>query len=273
MVVLQGLLVQWWYGGLVANQSSALHYIESIDLRGIPRGIVAHDANADAGPVFDQAKNQAQVVGSALFSFAQGIDAVVREAISDSALLAQLVANKDIAFDQDPEGWFKAYLTVLGGVGWTVQDGGWSDYTTTGTGAEVNEQILPVITAALAPTAAALTIITAAVNALKAMESASPWFTIFSRETTKAKIGRFQIGLTEKGADDQVFVSLIAFVIVANSDLTQLLFFKFREAGASFKANASKVSVNCSSVIELGPAVRNKVRAYQLDYISKLVNL
>ena len=86
----------------------------------------------------------------------------------DSALLAQLVANKEIAFDQDPEGWFRAYLTVLGNVGWTVQDNGWSDYTAIGTAAEVSEQILPVITAALAPTAAALTIITAAVNALKA---------------------------------------------------------------------------------------------------------
>lgn len=257
----------------MADLARALGYVEAINLRGTPRGMVAHDANADTGPVFDQAKNQAQVVGSALFSFAQGIDGTVREAISDSALLAQLVANKEIAFDQDPEGWFRAYLTVLGNVGWTAQDYGWSDYTATGTAAEVSEQILPVITAALAPTAAALAIITAAVNALRAMEPSSPWFTIFSRETKKAKIGRFQIGLTEKGSDDQVFVSLIAFLIIANSNLTQLLFFKFREAGASFKANASKISVNRSSVIELGPAVRNKVRAYQLDYIGKLVDL
>jgi hypothetical protein len=156
---------------------------------------------------------------------------------------------------------------------WTAQDNGWSDYTAIGTGAEVSEQILPVITAALAPAAAALTIITAVVNALKAMGPSSPWFTIFSRETKKGKIGRFQIGLTEKGTDAQVFVSLIAFLIIANSNLTQLLFFKFHEAGALFKANASKVSVNRSRVIELGPAVRNKVHAYQLDYISNLVDL
>ena len=255
------------------TQATALNYIRAIDLRGTPRGIVAHDADADTGPVFDQAKNQAQVIGSALFSFAQGIDTVVREAISNSALLAQLVANKEAAFDQDPERWFKAYLAVLGNVGWTVQDSGWSDYTTVGTGAEVNEQILPVITAALAPTAAALTIITAALNALKAMEPSSSWFTIFNRETKKAKIGRFQIGLTENEVNDQVFVSLIAFLIMANSDLTQLLFFKFREASASFKANAAKVSVNCSSVVELGPAVQNKVHAYQFDYISKLKDI
>jgi hypothetical protein len=63
---------------------------------------------------------------------------------------------------------------------------------------------------------------------------------MFSREIKKAKIGRFQIGLTEKEAQDEVFVSLIAFLIIANSNLTQLLFFKYCEAGASFNARAAE---------------------------------
>ena len=130
-----------------------------------------------------------------------------------------------------------------------------------------------MIVAALAPAPAAITIITATVNALKAMEPTSSWFTVFNRETKKASIGQFQIGLVEKGSDDDVFVSLIVFLVKANSEFTQVLFFKFRQVGAWFKADAAKVSVNRASVAALAPAVRAKVLAYQADYVSQLSDL
>ena len=75
----------------------ATEFVKSIDLSGTPRGILPQDAATDAGEVFDKAKSQAQVVGSGVFSFAQGVTAEVRQAISDSALLAQLVANKQVS--------------------------------------------------------------------------------------------------------------------------------------------------------------------------------
>src|SRR5258708_17534172 len=118
--------------------ADAKRYIESIDLWGTPRSILPMDAATDAGVVFDKTKNQAQVVGSSIFSFEQGVDAQVREAISDSALLAQLHANKQVEFVEDPERWFRIYGDVLGNVGWTVQDKGWNDYSADGTQAEGN---------------------------------------------------------------------------------------------------------------------------------------
>lgn len=251
----------------------AKNYVKSIDLRGTRRSILGMDAAADAGVVFDKAKNQAQVVGSGVFSFEQGVDAAVRKAISDSALLAQLHANKQVKFDEDPERWFKIYGEVLEHVGWTVQDQGWNDYSADGTQAEVNEKILDLLTVALGASPAALSVITATVNALKDMTPDSPWISIFSREVQKANMARFQIGLVNTDEHGDVFVNLVACIISARNAITQVLFFKWKDAHASFKANTQKVSVNRPSLEELGPTIRNKIRAYQTDYLSSIKDL
>jgi hypothetical protein len=251
----------------------AKQYVSSIDLSGVPRGLVPMSAATEASEVFDKAKTQAQVVGSGVFSFAQGVDATVREAISDSALLAQLSANKRVDFEEKPREWFKAYSEVLENVGWTLQESGWTNYPASGTGVEVNEQIVAVMTAVLGPAPTALAIITATVNALKAMKSGSSWFTIFNHESQKAKIARFQIGLVEQKDDAGVFVALLACLIEAQTDLTQVLFFKYSTSSATFSANNSKVSINRAALTDLGPTIRTKIRAYQADYLGSIKDL
>lgn len=248
-------------------------FVKSIDLTGVPRGIISQDAATEAGEIFDKAKTQAQVVGSGLFSFAQGVDPNVREAISSSALLAQLVANKQFSAEQAPLDWFNAYSDVLQNVGWTLQEGGWTDYTAKGNAVEVHEKILEVMAIALGPAPAALAIITSTVSALKGMKPDSSWMTIFSRESQKAKIARFQIGLVEKQEGGDVLVSLLACLIEAQNRITQVLFFKFKDAKASFRANSAKISINHPSLTDLGPAIRSKVRAYQADYLSSIIDL
>jgi hypothetical protein len=252
---------------------AATDFVKSVDLAGVPRGILSQTAATEAGEVFDAAKKQTQLVGSGVFSFAQGVDAAVRESISDSALLAQLVANKRAGFDKKPQEWFEEYSKVLTNVGWTVQEAGWTTYPVSGTGFEANEKLIEVMAAVLAPAAGAVSIITSTMNALKAMEPDGSWFTIFSREAQKAKIARFQVGLVGKDEDDEVFVSLVACLIEAQHQITQVLFFKFRQSEASFSANNVKVSINRAALSDLGPAIRTKVRAYQADYVSSIKDL
>jgi len=255
------------------NLKQATDFVKAVDLRGIPRGLVELGAETDAGEVFDKAKTQAQVVGSGVFSFAEGVTADVREAISDSALLAQLVANKKTPVEQDPVAWFKTYSEVLQNVGWTLQVGQWDDYTAKGNAAEVHDKILEVLTAALGPTAAAVAIVTATVKALQGMNANSPWITLFNRESQRAKIARFQVGLVEKNEQSDVFVSLLVCLIKAEETITQVLFFKYRAAKAHFEANGAKVSINRAALADLGPAIRTKVRAYQKDYLSSILDV
>jgi hypothetical protein len=255
------------------NIEQARGYIGDINLAGTPRGIVQQDAAEEAGEVFNKAKDQAQVVGSGVFSFAVGVTPEVREAISDSALLAQLVANKRVDFETAPRDWFKQYAEVLQNVGWVVQDMHFQDYTARGTSAHVHEKILEVVTAALAPAAGALAIITASINALKAMKPESSWITIFERESRKARIARFQVGFVEQDENAQVFVSLLVCVITANDDLTQVLLFKFRDSHATFEATSGKVSVNRNALVDLGPMIRNKVKNFMADYLSSIQDI
>lgn len=253
--------------------SAATAFVKSIDLAGTPRGTLPMSAASDAGEVFDKAKAQAQIVGSALLSFEQGVDAQVREAISSSALLAQLVANKRAAAEATPLKWFAEYFDVLQNLGWTLQEANWDDYSATGTAAEVHEQVIEVITAVLGPATTALAIVTSSLKALKAMKADSPWITIFSKESQKARIGRFQVGFVEKGESSDVLVSLFAFLIEANTTITQVLFFKFKTDKASFKARSGKVSVNRAAATALGPAIRSKVQAYLFDYVGSIKDI
>jgi hypothetical protein len=255
------------------DPDKAKAYVAKVDLSGTPRSRMLDAPDATAGEIFTEAREQAVVVGSGVFSFAEGVTPEVREAISDSALLAQLVANKKASADADPMKWFKEYSDVLTNVGWTLQEDSWADYTTKGTAAEVHEKILEVAAVALGAAPAALAIITSTVKALKGMNPDSSWLTIFSRESQKAKIARFQIGLVTKEPQGDVFVSLLACLIEAQNDITQVLFFKFRNANARFQARNTKVSINGPSLTDLGPAIRAKTRAFQTDYISSILNV
>lgn len=250
--------------------SRATNYIADLDLSNTPRGLVDQGAAEEASQVFTDAKAQAQVVGSALFTFATGVTAETRSAISSSALLAQLVANKKADFGTSPLEWYAAYVEVLQNVGWVVQDQGWSDVTADGTASEVHQEIIALLAVALGPAATALAIVESAIGVLAKMAPDTSWLTIFDRETKRASMARFQVGLVEQEEDAQVRVALLGCLIQARSSITQVLFFKFRSEHASFKSNSGTVTIDEASLRELMPAIRGKVRAYQSDYLSSI---
>jgi hypothetical protein len=255
------------------DASTAADFVRSIDLSGTPRGFLAQDAATEESEVFDTAKSQAQVVGSGLFSFAKGVTPETREAISNSALLAQLVANKRASAETEPTEWYDQYQDVLQNIGWALQDRGWTDYTTEGTAVEVNQKIIEVLQLALGPSGAAMAIVRSAIAMLQKMTAGTSWLTIFNREAQHAKMARFQVGLVETDKDADVFVSMLACLIEATNSLTQVLVFKFRSENASFKANSAKVSIDRDSLKELLPAIRTKVHAYQADYVSSIKDI
>jgi hypothetical protein len=258
---------------MAEDSSEAVEFVRSIDLSGTPRGLLAQDAATEATAIFATAKSQAQVVGSGLFSFAKGVTPDTREAISNSALLAQLVANKRASAEQAPTEWYAAYQDVLQNIGWVLQDRGWVDYTAGGTAVEVHQKVIEVLEVALGPSAAALSIIRSAIDVLQAMTPGTSWFTIFNRESQHARIARFQIGLVEAGEAADVFVSMLACLIEARASVTQVLVFNFRNEHASFKANSAKASINKEALQGLLPPIRTKVRAYQADYVSSIKDI
>lgn len=255
---------------MVGKSETEIEFVRSIDLSGTPRGSLPQGMAAEPQEVFDAAKAQAQVVGSGLLSFAQGVTPEIREAISDSALLAQLVANKRASADKDPTAWYSTYSEVLQNIGWVLQDRGWADYTAEGKAAEVHEKVIEVLSVALSPSVAALQLLQSAIDVLKAMNPDTSWLTIFSRETQHASIARFQIGLVEPGEAGDVFVTMLACLIEGQASVTQVLFFKYRSEHANFKGNSAKISINRGILDDVRPEIRKKVRAYVTDYVSSI---
>lgn len=256
------------------DYATAVSFIKSVDLSEAPyygAAVTAQDASAHE--IFDKAKAQAQVVGSNVLSFVTGLDTTVREAISNSSLLAQLVADRRTSAESQPMEWFSAYSEVLKNLGWVLQENHWADHTTQGAAAEVHEKILEVAAVVLGPAPAALAILTASVKALRDMKPESSWLTIFNREAKKGRISRFQIGIAEEGENGNAFVTQLCCLVEAESKLTQVLFFKFRKEKARFRANLQKSSFNKAALTEIAPAIRKKISAFQEGYLGTIEDL
>lgn len=248
-------------------------YIHALDLTGTPRSLLAQDAATEASAVFEAAKNQAQVVGAELLAFQEGVPVDVRESIANSTLLAQLVANKDTDAETDPIQWFRKFATVLANTGWNSEEGGWTDYSAAGAAADVHQKVLELLPVLLGPAPGALAVLTAALTALRGMNSESSWIKIFSRETQRAKLARFQVGLVDATPTGTPRLALLACLVKSESTLTRVLFFKYKAENASFEASTNKLFIDRSTLNDLAQPIRLKLRAYQSDYLSSIQDL
>lgn len=255
-------------GEMAFDLDHALGFISSAELPKRPAGIAAQDA---AAVVFETTKQQAAVVGSDVIAFVSGVEAEIREALSNSALLAQLVANQKNPDKEDVLSWFENYFEVLQTIGWTVQDNGFVEVVETGEGFEVHERILEFAAVALGPAPAALAVITATLTALKEVGANAGWITIFNRESQHSKAGRFQISVAQPDGQGGVLVNLMAFAIKAEKTVTQVLFFKVKKTEATLRKNDGKASINLDALRNLREPIRKKVRDFQASYLAGLL--
>ena len=79
--------------------------------------------------------------------------------------------------------------------------------------------------------------------------------------------------LVETDEKGDVFVSLLACLIQSDVTFTHVLFFNYRQAHATFKARANKVSINRDSLQALHADIVAKTRAYQKSFLSSVEDL
>jgi hypothetical protein len=119
----------------------------------------------------------------------------------------------------------------------------------------------------------ALAVVASALEALKNMDRDGPWITIFSRESQHARSARFQISLAEQDAHGQFLVSLMAFGLEARSTITQVLFFKLRDGGATLRHYAGKVTINTDVLDGVRHAIKAKLSGQASEYVKALPDL
>lgn len=226
-----------------------------------------------AASAYDATQNEAQVIGSSLLAFVEGVNTDIRDAISDTALLAQGYASQKSDFQKDPQGWYENYSLVLQNAGWLIQDQQWNVKVIEGQDAEVHEQIAAVLAVALgaAPTAAAIAM--ASIKALQDADPDSPWITIFNREVKQSHLARFQVGAVVPDPGGGAVVTLAAFILDNVQESTQVLFFKWKKAGAALRTNLQRCSINQRSISDLGPLIRQKTADVRSEFFGGVQKL
>jgi hypothetical protein len=250
--------------------TTALDYVTSLELPAVPAQLEGA-VDDSTGSAFQTAKNQASVVGSELISFVKGVTPESRQAIANSALLAQLAANKSVPPNGDIYRWYDRYFDVLGNIGWVIQDRGFTTYKASGNGFEAHEAILDVAASLLSPGATTAVILTETIKALRSLKEAnSPLITLFDRQSQHAQAARFQVSLVQDSADKDFMVALLAFGLEANTKVTQVLFFRFRSSDATLKHMSGKVTITPEIMARVAPAIDAKVAAFQTSFVRTL---
>src|SRR5689334_3507521 len=95
--------------------SEIASYINSLDL---PTPERRGPGEAPVPPPAFTGDKQALAIGSQLTEFTTQVAQVIRPAVSNSLLLAQLAADKANSGVEDPKAWFTTFNTVLGKTGW-----------------------------------------------------------------------------------------------------------------------------------------------------------
>lgn len=222
---------------------------------------------------FETAKSEAAVVGSDAISFVRGVTAERREAIVNSSLLAQLMANAKTKDAYELYAWYDAYFDVLTNIGWVVQQKDFAEYHHSSQNFEAHEAVLAVATTLLGNAPTALALVKTTLDALHSMDADKPWITIFNRECQQAKTAHFQITLAEQDEDGQFFVTLMAFGLEAKSSITQVLFFRVEEQEATLRHSSGKVTINTTVLDALRPVLKAKLVEHSLEYVRKLPDL
>lgn len=206
-------------------------------------------------PKYESGVEQVVTVGSQISEFAKSVPEDLRESIDNSFLLAQLAANFEI--DENGGGtieWYDKYIEVLEHAGWVTETRGDTMRKIDGSALKVHKEIIPVLTAALGPAAAAASVVVKVLEGLEAMNQDQPWITLFDRESQRATANQFQISYVEVDVEQIPRLTLASFELNAKRSVTQVLFFKFSDSSAKLAHFEAKLSIN-QTVFDAGKAI------------------
>jgi hypothetical protein len=208
------------------------------------------------------------VTGSNLMQFEGELDPHVRSAVALSLLAAQRVAANDTVI-RSPDEWIERHNTVLKNLNWLIDGGAVTDAKFDDVNVAVHEAIIPFLTTALGPAAAAATMIKAALEQLQAMDKDTPWITLFDRESRRFDVSEYQFSYVDTDGDDTV-LRMAAARLDAKFGRTQVLFFKIREQKAKFKAASSTLRAQTALLEQMNEALKLKLGAQTNAFIREL---
>ncbi len=256
----------------VVTSEQSLALIKNANLPEIAPEIRKVRGVDDAPPLeLASVEAQALVVGSGLFVAAEKVPQQIREDIVNCTLFAQLAASGEVGDDPAKiTQWYEAYFRTLTALGWAQSDRRFEEYKFSSVNAEAHKAIMKVIAALMGPQAAALAIVSTALEALQSMNENSPWITLFDRKSKVGKSARFQVAVAQVDPGGFLQVALCAFNLKAKSKLTQVLFFKYASSSTSMKYAAGKATIYEAALKDQREAIAQRLADYRKAYVGQV---
>ena len=252
---------------MMTSAESAVEFVAALELPPSPEGAAFESSASDAQIIEN---DQLLSRGSQIAEFASGVTADLRKDISNSLLLAQLAADNTGNPAQNSEQWYESYVTVLKNTGWVVENAEWTIQEFSGQGAEVHNEIIPFVTAALAAGGAAAPIVVKLLEGLSDVHIDRPWITLFERVSKRAFGGQFQIAHVRADAQGKPLLLLALFGLDSRTQLVQILFLKLSESSVTLRQGQTALSLNEPLFRATAPAIAQKVAAHANDFIDNI---
>jgi len=230
--------------------------------------ILSHQINSGSNQKVDlENPPDGVVAGANVIQLSEVENADVRSAITLSVAAAQLYADTsdDVS---TPDVWAAKYIYALTRLGWTNMSYNYTEADFDKFDAEVHQQILPVLSAALGPAAVATaSVIIKALESLKEMDSDSPWIKLYGRESSKVSATEFQFSLAET-VGGIANLKTVGLRLDAEKNIKQILFFKLKNEKAGLKTVNFSSAQSVDLLLSLNTLLRPKIENDRADFIA-----
>lgn len=257
---------------MIVTETSASRFVAKAHLPRPPAQRRTRSSTPQDSPPLQLKANEAQtlVVGSGLVIATQKVPVQVREDLINCTLFAQLVATAEVGDATKVTEWYTAYFGALSALGWAQSDQRFEKYHFESSGAIAHEAVMPVVTALLGPQATALTVLQAAFDGLKTMNENSPWVTLFEHHSRQERSAHFQVATAEVAEGGVLQIALVAFDLQAQTELLQVLFFKFNKAKTTLNYSSGKATIYEAALAGQREALAARLAAYRTAYVGQV---
>lgn len=246
-----------------AEISSISRYVSGLDIPTAP-----FSAALDASAINTDALPDRIVAGSNLIAFDEPLGNKLRSSVALSLLLAQLAVDKS-PLVANPTQWYNTYESVLNNLGWRTSAFGVHQEEFSSTNAAVHEAIIPLITAAFGPAAAAGTLLISALEQLNEIDKSAPWITLFERESKRLNVSDYQFtAVVDNGTN--IEVHLVGAVLSASYGRTQVLFFKLTNSTTSLDMARGVLSASANLLEAMEEDLSIKLQRHTSSFIQQV---
>ena len=228
----------------------------------------SHFASLPVVAQFLGGKNQGLVDAGSLVVFMGNVGEQQRSDVLNSTLLAQLAADKKFSRQNQVDGWFKFYQTVLCNLGWNIQEYDFEKYNSHREKMEISQTIVDILRATVREDE--VEVVERTMKSLQRSEN-EQWWDVFSQRSSAASSNAIlQVLVCKVDSSGQIVMCLGSFHFSASSTHSRWLWFHYNSADIIFYKCTSMMTLNMKVYVEVRDEIINKLGNYKQSLIGDL---